>query len=62
MEPTIAQLKTLYRVCLQASNLLQDINMTRLDERTRCIYMIVKETIEIEIDIDGSLTYDGIKF
>ena len=58
MEPTIAQLKTLYRVCLQASNLLQDINMIRLDERTRCIYMIVKETIEI----DGSLTYDGIKF
>ena len=52
MEPTIAQLKTLYRVCLQASNLLQEINMTRLDERTRCIYMIVKE----------SLTYDGIKF
>lgn len=51
MEPTTAQLKTLYRVCLQASNLLQDINMTRLDERTRCIYMIVKETIEIEIDL-----------
>ncbi len=62
MEPTINQLKTMFRVCVQASNLLQDINMTRLDERTRCIYMIVEDRIEIEIDINGELTYDGIKF
>ncbi|NJM72592.1 MAG: hypothetical protein HC862_21925 [Scytonema sp. RU_4_4] len=62
MEPTMAQLKSLYRVCVQTSNLLKDINMTRLDERTRCIYIIVDETIEIEIDVDGGLIYDGIKF
>lgn len=62
MEPTIAQLKSLYRVCVQTSNLLKDINMTRLDERTRCIYMIVDGTIEIEIEIDGRLKYDGIEF
>lgn len=62
MEPTIAQLKSLYRVCIQTSNLLKEINMTRLDERTRCIYIIVDEIIEIEIDVDGGLTYDGVKF
>ena len=62
MEPTVAQLKTLYRVCVQTSNLLQDINMTRLDERTKCIYMIVNDTIEIEIEIDGRLKYEDIEF
>ncbi|MEC4813774.1 MAG: hypothetical protein SAK29_10970 [Scytonema sp. PMC 1069.18] len=62
MEPTIAQLRTLFRVCVQASNLLQDINMTRYDERTNCIYMIVEDTIEVEIGIDGRIKYDGIEF
>lgn len=61
-QPTFAQLKSFYRVCVQTSNLLKDINMVRLDERTRCIYMIVDERIDIEIDVDGGLTYDGIKF
>uniref|UniRef100_UPI000585111F DUF6888 family protein n=1 Tax=Hassallia byssoidea TaxID=482630 RepID=UPI000585111F len=62
MKPTIAQLETLYRVCIMASNLLQDINMTRLDERTKCIYMIVNDTIEIEIEVDGRLRYENIEF
>lgn len=62
MQPTTAQLRTMFRVCVQASNLLQDINMTRYDERTNCIYMIVEDTIEVEIDIDGRLKYDGIQF
>ncbi|MDF5732487.1 MAG: hypothetical protein PUP92_31945 [Rhizonema sp. PD38] len=62
MEPTIAQLKALYRVCVQTSTLLQDINLTRLDERTKCIFMIVNDTINIEIDVNRELIYDGIKF
>ncbi len=62
MEPTIEQLKTLYRVCVMASNLLKPMNVTRLDERTKRIFILVGETIEIEIDIDGGMIYDGIKF
>ncbi len=62
MEPTTAQLKTLYRVCLMASNLLKPMNVTRLDERTKRIFMLVAETIKIEIDVDEGLIYDGIKF
>lgn len=62
MEPTTAHLKTLYRVCLMASNLLKPMNVTRLDERSKRIFILVGETIEIEIDIDGGLIYDGIKF
>ncbi len=62
MEPTIAQLKSLYRICVMASNLLKPMNVTRLDERTKRIFILVGETIEIEIDIDGGMIYGGIKF
>lgn len=53
MEPTAEQLKELYRVCVNASNLLQPINVTRFDERTKRIFMLVGETIEIEIYPSG---------
>nr|WP_166481760.1 hypothetical protein [Scytonema sp. UIC 10036] len=62
MEPTINQVKALYRVCVQASTLLKPINLTRLDERTKRIFVLVGDTIEVEIDIDGGLIYDSIKF
>lgn len=62
MNPTVEQLKTLYRVCVMASNLLRPINITRLDGRTNRIFILVGETIEIEIDVDGGMIYDGIKF
>ncbi|GAA6614558.1 hypothetical protein NUACC26_003410 [Scytonema sp. NUACC26] len=45
-----------------ASNLLKPMNVTRLDERTKRIFILVGQTIEIEIDIDGGMIYDGIKF
>ncbi|WP_407883469.1 DUF6888 family protein [Scytonema sp. NUACC26] len=38
------------------------MNVTRLDERTKRIFILVGQTIEIEIDIDGGMIYDGIKF
>lgn len=56
MEPTAEQLKELYRVCVNASNLLQPINVTRLDERTKRIFMLIGETIEIEIYPNGRST------
>ncbi|WP_460203333.1 DUF6888 family protein [Scytonema sp. NUACC21] len=55
MEPTIDQLKTLYRVCVMASNLLKPMNVTRLDERTKRIFILVGETIEMEIYPNGRL-------
>ncbi len=55
MKPTIAQLETLYRVCIMASNLLVPINLTRLDERSQRIFILVGETIEIEIYPNGRL-------
>ncbi|WP_413773917.1 DUF6888 family protein [Nostoc sp. MG11] len=34
MEPTPEQLRALYRRCVAASNLMQSINIVRMDERT----------------------------
>ncbi|BAZ71071.1 hypothetical protein NIES4106_58680 (plasmid) [Fischerella sp. NIES-4106] len=47
------QLKELYRVCVMASNLLQPINLVRFDERIKRIFVLVGETIEIEIYPNG---------
>ncbi|WP_375491115.1 DUF6888 family protein [uncultured Nostoc sp.] len=53
MEPTAEQLRELYRVCVMASNLLQPINLVHFDERIKRIFVLVGETIEIEIYPNG---------
>ncbi|WP_431356788.1 DUF6888 family protein [Komarekiella delphini-convector] len=55
MEPTSAQLKALYQRCVRASNLLQPINLVRLDSRTNRIVMLIGETIQIEILENGEV-------
>ncbi|WP_442937199.1 DUF6888 family protein [Nostoc sp.] len=49
LEPTSEHLEAYYRISVRASNLLQSINVVRLDERTKRIYMLVRDTIQIEI-------------
>jgi hypothetical protein len=53
MEPTVLQLRTLYRMLVGMTNMLQPINLVRMDERTKRLVMLVGETIEIEILING---------
>jgi hypothetical protein len=53
MEPTVAQLRTLYRMSVGMSNMLQPINLVRLDQRTKRLIMLVGDTIEIEILLNG---------
>ncbi|BDA74350.1 unknown protein [Calothrix sp. PCC 7716] len=53
MEPTVAQLRTLYRMLVGMSNMLRSINLVRMDERTKRLVMLVGETIEIEILSNG---------
>jgi len=55
MEPTPEQLKAFYRRCVRASNLLQPINVVRLDERTKRIFVLIGETIEVEIFPNGEV-------
>jgi translation initiation factor IF-1 len=57
MEPTVEQLRAMYRMSVRASNLLQPINVVRLDERTKRIYILVGDTIQIEIYPNGEVTF-----
>jgi hypothetical protein len=51
--PTTEQLKTFFRICIQASNLLRNIEMTRYDTRTQIIFVLVGNDIEVEIFSNG---------
>ncbi|WP_193200463.1 DUF6888 family protein [Nostoc sp. MG11] len=55
MEPTVEQLKAYWRMSVRASNLLQSINLVRLDERNDRIVMLVADTIQIEILSNGEI-------
>jgi hypothetical protein len=57
-EATISQAQTLYRICHLLTNvMLQPIHIVRLDERTLNLFILAGqgETIEIEIQPDGSI-------
>ena len=53
LEPTIEQLKTFYILCVEISNLLQTVELTRYDVRTKRIVVLIGETIEVEILTNG---------
>ncbi|MBE9053941.1 hypothetical protein IQ243_26790 [Nostocales cyanobacterium LEGE 11386] len=55
MEPTEEQLKAYWRMSVRTSNLLQSINLVRLDERNDRIVMLVADTIQIEILPNGEI-------
>jgi hypothetical protein len=53
MEPTIEQIKSFYDLCVRASNLLQTIELTRYDTRSKRIVVLIGETIQVEILSNG---------
>jgi hypothetical protein len=53
VEPTIEQLRTFYILCVEVSNLLQTVELTRYDTRTKRIVVLIGETIEVEILTNG---------
>lgn len=56
MEPTQAQLESLYRQCYRLTNEhMQPIYIVRIDERTRNIYILAGEDIQLQIKPDGEL-------
>ncbi len=58
MNPTEAQLRSLYRQCHRLTNVfLQPILLVRLDERTRNLFILagVEESLELQIKPDGEL-------
>ncbi|MHC5614608.1 MAG: DUF6888 family protein [Nostoc sp.] len=55
MEPTPKQLRALYRRCVAASNLIEPINVVRMDERSKRIFVLIGDTIEVEIFPNGEV-------
>ncbi len=53
LKPTIEQLRTFYILCVEVSNLLQTVELTRYDVRTNRIVVLIGETIEVEILTNG---------
>ena len=53
MYPTTEQLKTFYSICVRASNLLRTIELTRYDNRSQRIVVLIGETILVEILSNG---------
>jgi hypothetical protein len=57
-EPTIAQMKSLYRQCHWLTNVVfQPVHVVRLDERTGNLFILAghEESIELQIRADGEL-------
>ncbi len=58
MEPTVAQLQSLYRYCYRLANVFfQPIHVVRLDERTGNLFILAgyEETLEFEIGARGEI-------
>ena len=53
MEPTIEQLRSFYILCVEVSNLLQTVELTKYDTRTKRRVVLIGETIEVEILTNG---------
>ncbi|MBV6626871.1 MAG: hypothetical protein KI793_28695 [Rivularia sp. (in: Bacteria)] len=49
MEPTPEQLLTFYILCVETSNLLKTVELTRYDTRTKRVVVLIGETIQVEI-------------
>ncbi|MGL4621498.1 MAG: DUF6888 family protein [Chroococcidiopsis sp.] len=58
MEPTQAQLKSLYRQCYFITNTIkQPVHIVRIDERTKNIFILAgpEESLQLQIKPDGEL-------
>ncbi|GAA6614644.1 DUF6888 family protein [Scytonema sp. NUACC26] len=51
--PTTEQLKTFFRICVRASNLLRNIELTRYDTRSQRIIVLIGQEIQVEILNNG---------
>ena len=51
--PTTEQLKTFFRICVRASNLLRNIELTRYDTRSQRIVVLIGTEIQVEILSNG---------
>ncbi|AUB35843.1 hypothetical protein COO91_01736 [Nostoc flagelliforme CCNUN1] len=57
MEPTPKQAISAIRVCAQLTRVYKGIDLVRLDERTRNIYILANNSIEAEVTSTGEILW-----
>jgi hypothetical protein len=57
MEPTPKQAIAAIRVCAQLTRVYKRIDLVRLDERTRNVYILANNSIEAEITPTGEILW-----
>ncbi|MBN3949118.1 MAG: hypothetical protein HWQ38_22675 [Nostoc sp. NMS7] len=57
MEPTPKQAISAIRVCAQLTRVYKRIDLVRLDERTRNIYLLANNSIEAEVTPTGEILW-----
>ncbi|MEH2142900.1 DUF6888 family protein [Nostoc sp.] len=57
MEPTPKQAISAIRVCAQLTRVYKPIDLVRLDERTRNIYILANNSIEAEVTPTGEILW-----
>ncbi|WP_442937180.1 DUF6888 family protein [Nostoc sp.] len=55
MEPTPKQAISAIRVCAQLTRVYKRIDLVRLDERTRNVYILANNSIEAEVTPTGEI-------
>ncbi|MEH2042927.1 DUF6888 family protein [Nostoc sp.] len=57
MEPTPKQAISAIRVCAQLTRVYKRIDLVRLDERTRNVYILANNSIEAEVTPIGEILW-----
>ncbi|BDI18198.1 hypothetical protein ANSO36C_40000 [Nostoc cf. commune SO-36] len=57
MEPTPKQAISAIRVCAQLTRVYKRIDLVRLDERTRNVYILANNSIEAEVIPTGEILW-----
>ncbi|BAY31888.1 MULTISPECIES: DUF6888 family protein [unclassified Tolypothrix] len=57
MEPTPKQAISAIRVCAQLTRVYKRIDLVRLDERTRNVYILADNSIEAEVTPTGEILW-----
>ncbi|MCC5607174.1 hypothetical protein LC612_10325 [Nostoc sp. CHAB 5834] len=57
MEPTPKQAISAIRVCAQLTRVDKGIDLVRLDERTRNVYILANNSIEAEVTPTGEILW-----
>ncbi|NEU75234.1 hypothetical protein PI95_022400 [Hassallia byssoidea VB512170] len=62
MEPTVEQLKELFRRSYLLTKIFLPIYLVRIDERTDDLVILAGDEIEITVDKEGRVGYDQTEF